>query len=101
MTTGGMVLETLPDAERDQLDLAAGKMALRVKGLGQYGAHAAAKRAGLQKDDVIVAFDGRDDLLKDADLFEHAMSKRNSGEQVDVAVLRGGKRLMFKLPMQP
>jgi hypothetical protein len=100
MTTGGMVLESLPDEERRRLGLPPGTMALRVNGVGQYGPHAAAKNAGFQKDDVIVEFDGRSDLNQEADLFEHAMTNRKSGDKVDVTILRNGKRKTLKLPMQ-
>lgn len=100
MTTGGMVLEPLPEMERQRIGAQSGKMALLVKGLGQYGPHAAAKNAGFRKDDVIVEFDGRDDLHREADLFEHAMSQRNAGDKVEATVIRDGKRLRLKLPMQ-
>ena len=54
MACGGLVLEDLADEERSRRGLGAQAMALFVKGVGQYGKHAAAKNAGFQKDDVIV-----------------------------------------------
>lgn len=100
MTTGGLVLEELATADRRRLRLPEGRMALVVKHVGQYGDHAAAKRAGFQQGDVLVEFDGRTDLVREADLFQHAMNSRKAGEQVSVAVLREGRRVELKLPMQ-
>ena len=71
-----------------------------VKHVGQYGPHAAAKRAGFHKGDIILAFDGRDDLLRDGDLLAYAVNNRQPGERVKVDVLRGDKRLQLTLPMQ-
>lgn len=100
MGTGGLLLEMLPDEERARLDLDDGKMALRVKHVGQYGPHAAAKRAGFQQGDIILSFDGRDDLMRDGDLLAYAVNNTKAGDRVKVAVLRGGKRLELNLPMQ-
>ncbi|MCO6457134.1 MAG: PDZ domain-containing protein [Pirellulaceae bacterium] len=101
MVTGGLVLETLPDEARRELNLPDGSMALRVKHVGQYGAHAAAKRAGFQQGDVIVEFDGRSDLPREADLLALGATAHKPGEQVNVTLLRGGKRVTLRLPMQP
>lgn len=100
MATGGLSLEELPEEERQQLKLQPDAMALRVKHVGQWGAHAAAKHAGFQEGDVIVGFDGRDDLHREADLIRHAVQKRKPGEKVTVAVLRDGKQTNLQLPMQ-
>jgi hypothetical protein len=101
MATGGMVLESLPDAERAALRLDDETMALRAKHVGQYGAHAAAKQAGFQPGDVIVSFDGREDLARETDLFAYALQLRQPGERVDVTLVRDGKRIELALPMQP
>jgi hypothetical protein len=100
MATGGMLLEVLPAAERNKAGVEEGSMALRVKYLGQNGPHAAAKRAGFRPGDVIVSFDEQTDLRREADVLAHALTKRKAGEQVAVTVLRGGKKVELKLPMQ-
>src|SRR5262249_844618 len=46
MATGGMLLEALSDAERSQAGLPGTGMALKVRHLGQYPPHDAAKKAG-------------------------------------------------------
>jgi hypothetical protein len=97
MATGGMVLET--PTERPAGVPTEG-MALRVKSVGQYGPHAAAKNAGFQPNDVIVAFDGKTDLTRETDLIVHAVTVRKAGETVKVTVIRGGKPIELTLPMQ-
>lgn len=98
--TGGLRLEALPAADRKQLDIADGKMALRVNHVGQYGAHAAAKRAGFRKGDVLISFDGRTDLLRDSDVLAYAVNRHKPGDKVKVVVLRGRRRITLTLPMQ-
>lgn len=100
MTTGGLVLREASDEERGELQVPSDKMALRVEYVGQYDEHAAAKREGFQKGDVLLSFDGRDDLRREADLFRHGVQQRKPGDRVDVDVLREGRRLKLKLPMQ-
>lgn len=99
MTTGGLVLEEVPQDERTAGVPAQG-MALRVKHVGQYGPHAAARNAGFRAGDIIVSFDGKTDLLRETDLLAYAANHNPSGTQVDVVAIRGGKRVSLKLPMQ-
>jgi S1-C subfamily serine protease len=75
-------------------------MALRVKYVGQYGEHAAAKQAGFQKEDVIVAFDGRTDLATETDLIAYALQQKKPGTTVPVAVIRNGRRVNLELPLR-
>jgi serine protease Do len=100
MSLGGLSLEDLPAEERAKLKIADGQMALRAKGVGQYGPHAAAKNAGFQKGDVLVSFDGRRDFPSEATVFQYAMTEKKPGDKVRVEVLRGGQRKEFTLPMQ-
>jgi predicted metalloprotease with PDZ domain len=101
MATGGLVLEALTDEQRREASLPEDSMALRVKHVGQYGAHAAAQRAGFRQGDIVVAFDGQTTLAREADLMAYALQQRRPGESVSVTVLRSGKEVTLKLPMQP
>ena len=85
--TGGMVLEGVPEG-------------LRVKSVGQFGPHAAAKNAGFQIGDVIVAFDGQTELKREADLLAYAVNARKVGDTVPVKLTRGGKAMELTLPVQ-
>jgi serine protease Do len=98
--TGGLRLEALPAADRKRLDIAEGTMALLVNHVGQYGAHAAAKKAGFRKGDVLISFDGKTDLLRDSDVLAYAVNHHKAGDKVPVVVVRGRRRITLTLPMQ-
>lgn len=100
MVTGGLVFEPLPDDEREKHDLSGEKMALRIKHVGQYGAHAAGKNAGFQQGDIVVSYDDRQDLLTDSDLLRYAVNARKPGDKVNVKIIRGAKQQTLQLPMQ-
>jgi serine protease Do len=100
IATGGLRLRSLPDADRHRLRLGADEMALLVDHVGQYGEHAQAKKAGFRKQDVLVAFDGRTDLMSETDLFAHVMQHRMPGERVNVTVVRDGRRVTLALQVK-
>lgn len=99
MATGGIKMEPLP-GERPA-GVPADGMALLAKHVGEFGAHAAAKNAGFRKDDVIVSFDGRTDLLRESDVFAHVLTTKRPGDAVAVRVVRAGRPMDLKLPIQP
>jgi hypothetical protein len=99
MTTGGLLLEDVPEEARRKAGLANDMLALRVRHVGQYGPHALAKQAGFREDDIIVSVGGRTDLSRETDLFAFLLQKR-TGEQVPFTVLREGKRQELTLRMQ-
>jgi S1-C subfamily serine protease len=100
MVTGGLLVKALGDEERAAAGIRGGGMALQVEHVGQYDAHAAAKRAGFEKGDVIVSYDGRTDLLRDSDLLAYGALHTRPGQTVKVKLIRGGKELELDLPMQ-
>jgi serine protease Do len=100
MVTGGLVLEDTPEEVRRKLGLARSDLALRVKGVGQYGPHAAAKRAGFRKGDILVSFAGKTNAMRESDLLAYGVNHHKAGERVRVVVLRDGKRLELMLPIQ-
>ncbi len=100
MALGGMSLVDLDDSERKARGLALQGMALKARGVGQFGKHAAAKKAGFQKDDVIVGIDGTTMRKTEGELIGQLVQTRKMGEEVRVTVLRGTEQLEMKLPMQ-
>ena len=86
MGTGGLLLEALNSNELARLGIEPGKLALRVKHVGQYGAHAAAKRAGFRKDDVLVSFDSHDRFTSEFKLLAYAAQHTRPGQRVPVSV---------------
>jgi hypothetical protein len=99
MATGGLKLEPLEGKRPGGLPQEG--MALRVEHVGQYGAHAAAKNAGFQKNDVLIAFDKQTNLLRETDVFVHGVQKRKPGDRVPVTLVRNGKKIDLLLPLQP
>jgi len=87
MGTGGMVLESTDGG-------------LRVKSVGQYGAHALAKNSGFKAGDLIVSFDGKTDFKREGDLLVYTVTSRKAGDKVPVVVMRDGKKVELTLPMQ-
>ena len=100
MAFGGMVLEPLSDEERTAQSLPADKLALKIKHVGQYGEHARAKKAGLMKDDIVIGYDGRTDLLTETDLLAYAMQQKQPGDKVAIEVLRDGERKTMTVTLQ-
>ncbi len=97
---GGLSLEEATAEERRRARADDAQLALRVKGVGQYGAHAAARNAGFQKDDVIVSFDGRTERMTEGQLFEYVLRNRRTGDRMPVVVLRGSERKTLTMPVQ-
>lgn len=100
MTTGGLKVEAADDEIRRDAGVDDDKMALLVTHVGQYGAHAVAKRAGFQKGDVIVSFDGKTDLMRETDLLVYGAQNTRPGEEVDVVIRRNGRTREMSLRMQ-
>jgi serine protease Do len=100
MALGGLVLEELTADERARRSLAENGLALRVKSVGQYGKHAAAKNAGFQKDDIIIDMDAFSNRLTESELIGQLLQRHHPGETVKATVLRGAERVQLTLPMQ-
>jgi len=93
MATGGLILEPAPEGS-------ASSPTLQVKGVGNFGPHAAARSAGFKQGDIILAWDGKI-FPREADLLAHGVTQRKAGEVVPVTVKRGEQTVELKLPMQP
>lgn len=100
MTTGGLVLEELPEADRSKRNISEDSLALRVKYVGQYNEHAAGKNAGFRKDDVLVAVNGDSARMSETEFIARALRTASKGAKIPVKVLRDGKTFELQLPMQ-
>jgi hypothetical protein len=100
MGLGGLRLMELTGRQRDEAKLAGDVMALEVRHAGEYGEHAVAKRAGVQKGDVLVSFDGLTERMSESELLAYALQKKRAGDEVAVTVLRKGKRETLKFVLQ-
>ena len=100
MALGGLVLKELDDTARSQLGLRDTALALRVDYVGQYGEHAAGKKAGFKKEDILVNCDELTQRMSEGDLLRHLLQKRMPGSRVPVTVLRGNDKVTLELPIQ-
>ncbi len=100
MGTGGLSFETASTAQRREASVAENELALVIKHVGQYGAHAAAKRAGFRKGDMVVSFNGQSDDMSASQLLAYTAQETKPGQQISVIVFRDGGRLELTLPMQ-
>jgi len=100
MATGGLLLEDLSDEDRAKQNIAKDKMALFIKHAGEYGEHAAAKKAGFRKDDIIVELEGSDRRTTESDVIGKMIRNHKPGEKVAATVLRGSERVNLMLPVQ-
>lgn len=97
MAFGGMFLVELTDQERREAGIPADRLALRARHVGEFGEHARAKRAGIVKGDIIVAYDGRDARSTESELLAYALQKKRPGDEVAITILRDGKRHTMKI----
>ena len=100
MATGGLKLKALDAAGRAAAKLADGTLALRVEHVGQYGAHAAGKKAGFKKDDIIIALEGDTTPWTESEFVTRLLQTKMPGDKAPVTVLRAGEKLSLELPAQ-
>lgn len=100
MAFGGMKMDDLDDATRDQLGLTREQMALKVFNVGQYGPHAAAKKAGFLKDDIILEIGDLNTRITESAIIGHLLLSHLPGEKIPTVVLRGQQRIKLELPQQ-
>jgi hypothetical protein len=100
MGLGGMKLANLSAEERHRVGLADDALGLRVEHVGEYGEHAVAKRAGLRADDILIGFDDLKGRLTESDVLAYTLQRKRPGDEVTVTVLRDGKRMTFRYPLQ-
>lgn len=98
MTAGGLVLEDLDDTTRAQLKLPLTTLALRVKGLGQYGPHGLAKRSGFQKDDILIQVEGLTQRMTEGEILGQLLTSPGGKRALPMRVLRGSRQLDLVLP---
>lgn len=91
---GGMRLEAASDEEKELGAI------FKVKSIGQYGAHATAKNAGLEKGDLILAFDGQKNFKVESEIFAYVNDQKKVGDKVKIELLQGEKAKSLTLPIQ-
>ena len=100
MALGGLKLERVSDERRRAAGLAPGTMALEATGVGEYGAHAASKRAGFQKGDILTAVGEWQDDLTESGLIGRILTNQPRPCRLRATVRRGGQTVTLELPVQ-
>lgn len=100
MAFGGMKMDDLPDEERASLGLDKTQMALRIFHVGEYGPHAAAKKAGFKKDDILIQIGGLKQRITESAIIGDLLQHHLPGEKIPAVILRGKERVELKLPQQ-
>lgn len=100
MAFGGAYFVELPDEDRKRLGLADDQLALLAKHVGQYGRHAAAKRAGWKKGDILVEIEGSDERFTESQLLGRFIRGHKPGEKIPATALRNGRRIDLNIPIQ-
>ena len=100
MAFGGMKIDDIPDEERAALGLDKTQMALRILYVGEFGEHAAAKKEGFKKGDILTRVGDLQRRLTESALIGDLLLHHLPGEKIPATVLRGPERLELKLPQQ-
>ena len=98
--TGGLLFEPLTTEQRRNVGVDPDGLALRVKHVGQYGAHAAAKRAGFKAGDIVTSYDGQMSDWTPSQLLGYIGQETITGQKVVVRINRNGQILKLTLPIQ-
>jgi serine protease Do len=96
---GGLFMKKMPVEEQAEKKLPTDKLALKVQHVGQFAPHNRAKLAGFLKDDIVVSFNDRTDMLRETDLLEYSLNEIEPGTVVPVKILRQGKPMTLQLPV--
>jgi len=100
IASGGLFLEDLDDAARRTRGLAPDRMALLVKHAGEYGQHAAAKKAGFRKEDILVEVEGASARKSEGQVLGELLRTKKRGDLIRAKVLRDSQTLELAWPMQ-
>ena len=104
MALGGMFLEELPESERISKGLKPDQLALVAKHVGEYGEHAAAKKAGFKKGDILIEIAGRSTRTSESELIGRLLRQFKPRDQIQTTVLRvtaqSSERLELSYPIQ-
>ena len=72
-------------------------MALVVEHVGAFAPHDRAKKAGVQKGDVLIEYDGRLDFLRESDLLAYSVNQVEVGRVVKLRMRRGAEDQVIEI----
>ena len=100
---GGMVLEDLPDVQRQHTGIGASEMGLKVGSVnrgGRRGGETNAAKAGIQRGDIIIAFGDKTQRLTESGIIGYVLQERSEAKALPIVVLRNGKQMAFELSLE-
>ncbi len=97
MGLGGMMLKSASNEQRQALGIKDGNTALVVEHVGAYAPHDRAKKAGVQKGDVLIEYDGRSDFVRESDLLAYSVNQVEVGRAVKLRMRRGAEEQTFEI----
>lgn len=100
MALGGLKLVAATAAQRRANDLEDHQMALVVDYVGQWVEFGTAKKVGFQKGDIIVQYGPKADNISESQLLGWSVLNARPGQKLPVTLLRDGKRMTLRMPMQ-
>ncbi|MFM2012651.1 MAG: hypothetical protein RLZZ396_1435 [Planctomycetota bacterium] len=100
MALGGMVLKSLDEEKRKEMKIEPEDLGLLVHAVGEYGEHAAAKRAGFRKGDVLLSIEGISGPIDESRLIGNLLRMHPKATQLKATVLRQQDRIDLSLPIQ-
>jgi hypothetical protein len=100
MALGGMVLKGIDEPRRVALKLEKNALGLRVDHVGEYGEHAAAKKAGFRVGDILLAIEGIEGPLSESQLIGYVLTQHLKPTRLKTMVQRGEERIELELPVQ-
>lgn len=100
MAFGGMKLEELTPEQREERGIAADVMALEALHVGKFNKHGAARKEGFREGDLLIEVDGDRTAKSESKLIGDLIREHKPGEKVPAKVLRGGKTVELKIPVQ-
>ena len=100
MASGGMVLKSLDETKRREYKVQPSDLGLLVHAVGEYGEHAAAKKAGFLKGDVILSIEGVSGPIDESRLIGDLLKLHPKPTQLKATVLRQQERIELSWPIQ-
>jgi serine protease Do len=101
---GGMKLEDLSDAERQQSGIDKAEMALSVTNITRRerrsGGQTNAQKAGIQRGDVIIGFGERADRLTESGIIGYVLQEQSQAKALPVTLLRNGQKIKVDLSLE-
>ncbi len=101
---GGMVLKDLSDAERQRNGISETKMALSVETVSRGGRRSSgqtnAQRAGIRRDDIVIAYGDRTDRLTESGIIGYVLQDKPQAKTLPIKLLRNGEQIEVELSLE-